>query len=267
MLNFRRSSVLGLLALALLCGCATSQPPADAFPRRFVFGQDTLAYSNELYWVYKVDPETGRTTHEPCEPKPTYALHCVPVARTARLFFQHARFETNLPPPDATTARTLVQQVLKRSPSVEVGKAERVVIPGYANLRDFSAAHEQLLKAECGSKWNSYFQRGNWRLIFPFSRRHQERMARRLVESIRRRRPPVVHLGDFPRLRLNHAVVLCDAREGDKEIEFSVYDPNDSSQPARLRFDRVSRRFYFPANFYFAGGRVDVYEIYCAWNY
>ncbi len=254
--------VLGLLALALLCGCAGSKPRADAFPRHFVFGQDTLAYSNELYWVYKVDPETGRATHEDRQPKPTYALHCYPVAHAARLFFQHARFETNLPPPDAATCRELVRQVLKRSLSVEVGETERVVIPGNANLRDFSAAHEQLLKAECGSKWRSYFQRGNWRMIFPFTRRHQEKMARRLLESIRRNRPPVVHLGDFPALHINHAVVLFDARESDREIEFSVYDPNDSSKPARLKFDRAARRFYFPSNFYFAGGRVDVYEIY-----
>jgi len=259
--------VLGLLALALLCGCVGSKPRADAFPRPFVFGQDTLAYSNELYWVYKVEPETGRTTHEQREPKPTYALHCVPVALAARLFFQHARFETNLPPPDAAIAGALVRQVLRRSPRPEVGEAERVIIPGYANLRDFSAAHEQHLKAESGNSWNSYFQRGNWRMIFPFLRRYQEKTARRLLESIRRNRPPVVHLGDFPALHINHAVVLFDARESDKEIEFSVYDPNDSSKPHKLTFDRAARRFYFPANFYFAGGHVNVYEIFYGWCY
>jgi hypothetical protein len=80
--------------------------------------------------------------------------------------------------------------------------------------------------------------------------------------GIRRQRPPVVHLGDFPALHINHAVVLFDARESDKEIEFSVYDPNDSSKPSKLKFDRVARRFYFPSNFYFTGGRVSVYEIY-----
>jgi hypothetical protein len=110
--------------------------------------------------------------------------------------------------------------------------------------------------------WRSYFQRGNWRMIFPFSRGQQEKMARQLVESIRRRRPPVVHVVDFPGLHINHAVMLFDAREGETEIEFSVYDPNDASKPARLKFERAKRRFYFPASFYYAGGRVDVYEIY-----
>lgn len=253
--------LVGLLALALLCGCAIS-PPLDPFPRPFVFGQDTLAYSNQLYWVYKVDTNTGKMTHDVRNPKPTYALHCYTVARTARKFFQHARFDTNLPPPDAATCRSLVRQVLRRSLNSEVGEEERVVIPGYADLHAFSAAQEALLKSESWSTWSSYFQCGNWRMIFPFTQRQQEKMAQQLVESIRRRRPPVVHLADFPTLHINHAVVLFEAREGDKEIEFSVYDPNDATKPGRLKFDRARRRFYFPANFYYAGGQVDVYEIY-----
>ena len=254
--------VFAFLALALLCGCASSKSCIDPFPRPFVFGHDTLAYSNQLYWVYKVDTNTGKMTHDVRNPKPTYALHCYAVARTTRKFFQHARFDTNLPPPDAATCRRLVRQVFRRSLNSEVGEEERVAIPGYADLHEFSAAQEALLKSESWSTWSSYFQCGNWRMIFPFTQRQQEKMARQLVESIRRRRPPVVHVADFPSLHINHAVVLFDAREDDKEIEFTVYDPNDATKPGRLKFDRARRHFYFPANFYYAGGQVDVYEIY-----
>jgi len=254
---------LALLASVLLSGCAGSKPGAEAFPRHFVFGQDTLAYSNQLYWVYNVDPVTGKTTHEESKPEPTYALHCFAVARAARLFFQHAQFDTNLLPADAATYRTRVRQVLDRSANLEVEEAERVVIPAYANLHEFSLSHEKLLKEECGGIWRSYLQRGNWRMIFPFTKRHQEKMAWRLVESIRRRRPPVVHISDFPTLHVNHAVVLFDAREGEKEIEFSVYDPNNTSKPALIKFDRATKRFHFSQTFYYAGGRVNAYEIYC----
>lgn len=271
MMNLRAVSrplhVVLLLTLLALCGCAGPQTRADGFPRKFSFSHDTFAFSNELFWVYRTDPATGKVTHEKRQPKPSYALHCFSVARGARQFFQHARFHAELPRADEAAYRALVRRVVGGNPRVERPAAERIVIPGYANLHEFSAAHEGLLKKECGSMWASYFQRGNWRMIFHFSKAHQEQTAERLAASLRRNRPPVVHLADFPKLHINHAVVLIDAREDEAEIEFAVYDPNDPSRPFRLRFDREERRFYFPKNFYFAGGRVDVYEIYSAWNY
>jgi hypothetical protein len=256
-----------LLALPSLCGCAGPRTRADGFPRKFEFRQDTFAFSNELFWVYRADPATGKMAHEKRQPKPDYALHCFAVARGARQFFQQARFDPDLPRVDEASYRALVRRVVRSKARVERPEAERIVIPGYANLREFSAAHEALLKSECGSMWASYFQRGNWRMVFHFSARHQERMAAQLAASLQRNRPPVVHLADFPKLHLNHAVLLTEAREDGEEIEFDVYDPNAPSRPMRLRFDREERRFYFPANFYFAGGRVDVYEVYSAWNY
>ena len=256
-----------LLALPALCGCAGPRRCEDGFPRKFAFRQDTFAFSNELFWVYRTDPATGKMAHEKRQPKPDYALHCFAVARGARQFFQQARFDPDSPRVDEASYRALVRRVVGTNPRFERPEAERIVIPGYANLREFSATHESLLKEECGSMWASYFQRGNWRMIMHFSARQQERMAAQLLVSIQRNRPPVVHLADFPKLHLNHAVLLIDAREDEEGIEFAVYDPNDSSRASRLRFDRAERRFYFPTNFYFAGGRVDVYEIYSAWNY
>lgn len=141
------------------------------------------------------------------------------------------------------------------------------MIPGYTNLHAFSEAQAPLLKSECGGAWQSYFQRGHWRMIFPLSHRHQERMAKQFADSLRRNSPPVVHLIRFPRLSINHAVVLFDSKESEKEIEFAVYDPNNPEQPAKLIYDRVARRFSFPAGHYFVGGRVDAYEIYHGWNY
>jgi len=62
-------------------------------------------------------------------------------------------------------------------------------------------------------------------------------------------------------------VVLFDAAGNEKEILFAAYDPNSPDQPATLTYDRRARAFSFPTNFYFPGGRVDVYEIYCNWCY
>ncbi|MEY2410568.1 MAG: hypothetical protein QOF48_3238 [Verrucomicrobiota bacterium] len=269
MLNFRKgpaTTSLALLAILVFSGCA-GRHRADAFPRPFDFHNDVLAYPNELKWVYRTDPVTGNVTHEPRRPEPTYALHCFVVAKTARLFFQHARFDATLPRQDEATYRALVRRIVKCSPREERSPEQRIVIPGFANLREFSVAHEALLKAETGTPWACYFQRGNWRMVWLFSRRHQEKMAAQLVASLRRNRPPVVHLSDFPKVSINHAVVVIDAREDRDEIAFTIYDPNDPSVPARLRFDRTERRFYFPANSYFAGGRLHVYEVYHTWDY
>jgi hypothetical protein len=124
-----------------------------------------------------------------------------------------------------------------------------------------------LLKAESGGAWQSYFQRGHWRMIFPFSRTHQENTARALVNSLKQNRPPVVHLVRFPQLSINHAVVLFDVAETETEIRFAAYDPNKPEKPTTLTYDRARRTFNLPANDYFIGGRVDVYEIYRSWCY
>jgi hypothetical protein len=145
---------------------------------------------------------------------------------------------------------------------MESSESEKIVVPGYANLRDFSQDWESLLKDAGGGSWRSYVQRGHWRMILPFSRGHQAQTAETLLQEVQTNRAPVVHLVRFPQLTINHALLLFDAAETDREIRFTAYDPNDPQQPVLLTFQRASRRFEFPANDYFGGGKVDVYEVY-----
>ncbi len=250
----------------LLSGCAAPGSRTTEFTRPFVFGQDTFSYPNELVWDYYRDPDTGKLRHKDREPPPTYSHHCFVIARSARQFFQHARFDAAQPLADRATYRSLIRRVVSRNPRPQFG-GEKIVIPGYPNLFAFSAAQEELLKQECGSAWQSYFQRGHWRMIFPFSRRHQQKMAAHLLREIRQNRPPVVHVVRFPDITINHALVLFDARENEQEIQFSVYDPYDPGKPSQLTFQRERRRFYYPPNDYFMGGRVDAYEVYESWKY
>jgi len=168
---------------------------------------------------------------------------------------------------DAATYRRLVKRVVSIDPGREFPETENVIIPGYSNLFTFSKAQEKLVKSACGGAWQSYFQRGHWRMIFPFSRRHQEKMAAQLAAAIKENRPPVVHLVRFPELGINHAVVLFAARETESEIEFTVYDPNNPALPLHMVFNRAQRKFLLPATRYFTGGRVDVYQIYYRWDF
>ncbi|MEO8425689.1 MAG: hypothetical protein ABI651_01120 [Verrucomicrobiota bacterium] len=256
-----------LLLALIVSGCATARHESAADRRPFVFQQDTLDYANQLVWEYHFDPATGQTSHSLREPPPTYSHHCFVVARSAKEFFEHARFDPNLPIADEPAYRQLIRRVVSQSPRRWSRADEKVVIPGYANLREFSAAQERLLQSECGGAWQSYFQRGHWRMIFPFARNHQARVARQLVEDLKDNRPPIVHIVCFPSLSINHAILLFDFCETDGEITFAAYDPNAPEQPTVLNYDRASRSFNFPRNAYFHGGRVDIYEVYHAWNY
>ena len=248
--------------LLFTIGCASTGSLTPANSRPFDFQRDTFAFRNDLVWEYHVDPRSGKTVTSRREPKPDYTHHCFVVARSVRQFFQHARFDPSQPPVDDQTYRRLIDQVVARSPRTDRPDASRVVIPGFADLRAFSTAKVNLLKAECGSAVQSYLQRGHWRMLLPFSRSQQESMGKRLTDEVRANRPPVVHVVRFPRLSINHALVIFDAAEDAREIRFAAYDPNEPARALTLTFDRSRRTFSFPANDYFAGGRVDVYEVY-----
>jgi len=260
----RLTAVAVTLLTFLQAGCSTSGARAS-FSHPFVFGQDNFSYRNDLMWVYYKDPDTGEFRHKDREPPPDYSHHCFPVARSARQFFQHARFDPTLPKADEATYRELIHRVVKTSPRRQLD--ERIVIPGFTNLFTFSQAYEKLLKGECGGAWQSYFQRGHWRMIFPFSRHHQEKAAESFRQSLQRNRPPIIHIVKFPQLTINHAIVLFDVHEKEKGLEFDVYDPYDPLKPTTLTFDREERQFWFPGNDYFVGGKVDAYEVYYSWKY
>jgi hypothetical protein len=261
------ASGTGLLLLTLLlsaCSGPRSVQPANSRP--FQFDIDTFAYANELVWEYYYD-EHGDWQHRRNEAQPDYTHHCFVVARSARQFFQHARFDAALPPVDRATYRRLIRETLARDPAREKPSEARITIPGYPNLRAFSEAHEDLLKETCGGILQSYFQRGHWRMIFPFSRDGQEEEAKALAAGIRANRPPVVHVVTFPRILINHALLLFAVEDHGETLEFAVYDPNQPEAPATLTFDRAARRFQFPSNDYWRGGALNVYEVYRAWNY
>src|SRR5256885_12764931 len=205
----RRRVQNGALWLALavcLAGCSTPRPQNQA--RQFNFHEDTFAYANQLVWEYNFDPVTGRATHHATVPKPNYTHHCFVVARSTHQFFENARFDPAAPMVNDDTYRHLIRKVVASNPRHPLPAAQQIIIPGYSNLFTFSRARESLLKEECGPACQSYFQRGHWRMVFPLSRSHQERMARQFACGLDSGRVPVVHVVRFPQLSINHAMVL-----------------------------------------------------------
>jgi len=261
-----RRLLVALVLAGLLCGCCSSRNPATASSRPFDFQRDTFSFPNQLLWEYFYDANGNWITRDR-DPKPTYWQHCFVLASATKQFYLSVSFEPEKSVADDQTYRKLIRRVVTTNPRKALDDAKRIEIPGYADLRSFSRAHEQLLKDNCGGAWHSYFQRGHWRIVFPFSRHEQESMAEQLLAHLKENRLLIVHLVRFPQLTINHALVLFDAKEKEKEIQFITYDPNNPEEPRIVNYDRASRTFSLAANDYFPGGRVDIYEVDHKWNY
>jgi hypothetical protein len=240
---------------------------AEPAAPRFCFERDTFGFANELVWEYRPDPVSGEMRTRRNDPPPTYAHHCFVVARSARQFLYHARFDPAAPAPDDAAGRRLIRRVVARSPRHVSPAAERVVIPGYDGLRSFSLARERLLKESCGGAWQSYCLRSHWRMVFPISRDHQQRTATRLAAGLRAGGTPIVHLVRFPQLTINHGMLIFGMEPAPEGIRFAAYDPNLPGRPVELLYTHADLTFTLPPNHYWAGGRVDLIEIFRGWIY
>jgi len=249
-----------LLVLLFALGCGVRARPVDGPGTPFRFPADTFAFANETIWVYDVVPETGDVSWRKREPRPPFSLRCGSMVRAARQFYASARFDPSAPVAEPAQYRELVRAVFATDPRQPGG--DRTVIPGYADLRSFSADHEQLLQTEIAGPWLSYLQRGNWRMIFPFTATNQERVAERLRASLAAGWPPIAHVLRYPWLTVNHLVLVFAAEETPSEIRFRTYDPNEAAEDVMLTYDRATHMFYLAVTPYFPGGPVKVYESY-----
>jgi hypothetical protein len=256
------SARLLALAVALVAGCGAhaAPPPGSAFR----FATDTFAFPNETVWEYRPDPVTKTMEWWKRPERPPFALRCGSVARAARQFRLHARFLPDRPEADAEAYRRMIDAVLATDPRRKTPLPVPIDVPGYADLRSFSAAHAGLLKDALDEPGPSYAQRGNWRMIFPFTARHQRAEAERLAAELARGELPVVHVLRFPALTLNHLVLVYAVERTAAELRFSIYDPNEAEKPLALVYDRGARVFVFPQTPYYPGGPVRVYEVYDA---
>jgi hypothetical protein len=256
----RRGRLPHVLALVCLVGCAARHPPTVPGRATFAFPDDAFAFANITVWEYDVDPASDEIAWRPRQPPPDFSLRCGTMARLARQFWAGARFDRDAPVADEATYARLVGDLVDSDPRRPV--TPPVVIPGYPNLHEFSAAHRELLVRAMAGPWQSYLQRGNWRMIFPFTPGHQRAEATRLLAELARGWPPVVHVLRYPWTTINHLVLVFAAEETPAEIRFRAYDPNDAEQTVTLTWDRSARLFTYSTTPYFPGGPVRAYEVY-----
>jgi hypothetical protein len=234
----------------------------EAATRSFDFFRDTFAFRNELIWEYFIDEKTGAMITCKNDPPPTYAHHCFVVVRSAKQFFLHARFDSTQHESSPNNYAQKIRALVKRHVDRPSADSERILFPGFSSLREFSAARENLLKANLGGAWQSYINRRHWRMLFPFTRKNIADEARHLANRIARGHTPVVHVFRFPQLTINHALLLFGVEQSESGFTFATYDPNLPAAPSTLHYIAAEHRFELPRNIYWAGGAVNVYETY-----
>lgn len=229
----RRPSAPRLVVALLLAGCASAPPAAAPLPAAgvpgFSFVRDTFAFANEI---------RARV------PDAEYANYCFVLARGLRQFHAFARFDPRAPVLDPQGYVERVREVVNRPPwAPPLPASERVVIPGYAHLRAFSAAEVAAVKAGLGGRLSTLLHWTNWRVTFPVSGRQQEGEAAAVLAEIGAGRLVQLLVTNWPRPELNHTVVAYAYREAAGAVELLVWDPNDPSEPGVITFARARRRF------------------------
>jgi hypothetical protein len=253
--------VAGILLGLYLSGCASlgawSEPrdgrAGSASLARFDLERDVFAFPN----LVRAQNPGGSGL---------FANYCILMARGANQFYRFARFAPDEPRLSAEGYAPLVREVLAIGPwKMPRAPAERVVIPGYANLYEFSRAHEATIKGQFGSQIPSMVHWRNWRVSFPLGPRHQARVAEELVREVAAGRPAVVMVTNFPDPDLlNHAVLVYDYRVRSTVTEFLAYDPNDPGTPLAVHFDPASRGFWIEPLPYSPPGRIRAFRLYAS---
>ncbi len=242
-----------LVLLALAAGCARSTALPGSAVRQvpeFSLAKDTFAFRNDI------------RARNPDRPD-LYANYCFVLARSVRQFHAFARFDPDLPRLTANQYSERIRQVVGRAAwEPPLPPDDRVLIPGYRNLHDFSRDQEPVIKASLGGRFWTWVHWTNWRVTVPVSGGHQERVAREIVAGLDQGRLVQLLVTNWPVPELNHTVVAYAYRAAETTVDFTVYDPNDPRSPWVVSFDRARRRFWATRMFEVRPGTIRAFRMY-----
>jgi hypothetical protein len=255
-----RRGIVILVGSFFLAGCAHQLPQMTA-PRQFSLAHDTFGFSNETVWNYK----EGEVRSGNRKPKgEAYSRRCFVMARAALQFWKFARFDPEGSPLDDQELALRIRRVADLEAWKEVlPPGRRILFPGYPDLRSISTAQREIFQHNIGLGWPIYFRPGNYGIIVPPTRAHQERTCAELRQAVSHRYPLVLWVVNFPSLSINHAVLAYDVEQvNGPRVIFKIYDPNYAGEVRRLEYRGGLRTFFMSPSFYFKGGSVDVRSVY-----
>jgi len=191
------------------------------------------------------------------------------MTRTAMQFHKFARFDPRGASLDDKELAARVRTVTRRPAWREsLPENRRIVFPGYANLREMSKARTHVLQENIGSGFVTYFRPGNFRMFFLHSQKYQEKTHANLDAALTRGDLFVCYLSTYPKLSINHAVLVYArkaSRPGSAVEHYLVYDPNHAEAPRELSWSPGEGTFSYQKDIDFVGGFTRVYQVYGKW--
>ncbi len=194
-----------------------------------------------------------------------YTRRCFVMSRTVVQFHKFARFDPRAPALGDRELAHRIRNVTRRAPwHPALPPEERVVFPGYRDLRQLSEQRGFILQKNIGLGWPAYLRIGNSRMFFLHSTSYQEKTHRELNEALDQGKLFVAYLSDFPTLHINHAVMVYARKPGRRDgvDRYNCYDPNHPDGPRELKWLPKQEVFNFQKDQEFVGGFTRVYHVY-----
>lgn len=240
-----------------------------AAARTFDFVRDTFAFQNATVLRYKNGRPTLELNSAPNDPPNDYQRRCFVMSRAGMQFYKFAKFDPKAPALNSTELTARIRLVARHAPwHPALPGNQRVIFPGYSNLRQMSKARSKILQQNIGSGFATFFRLGNFRMFYKHSVKYQEKTHANLDAALARDDLFVAYLSTFPRLTLNHAVLVYGRqqnRAGNDLEHYLVYDPNHAEAPRQLTWSPRDRAFAYQKDIDFEGGFVRVYQSYGKW--
>jgi hypothetical protein len=230
----------------------------------FRFDRDTFAFANQTVFDYH---EGHASLRKPSATKrDAYNRHCFVMCRTAVQFKKFARFDPRGAPLNDNSLAARVSDVTRQAAwAGPLPENQRIVFPGYKDLKEMSKARRELVQLNIGHGWPSYFRISNIRMVFQDGAGYQEETHARLNAVLARGELFVAFLTTYPRLSINHSVLVYDRKSSSPNPgvdRYLVYDPNHPESPRQLTWSVRDRAFAYQKDWDFIGGYVRVYEVY-----
>jgi hypothetical protein len=252
---------VGLLIFLLLpLATRAYVPPAVPAPKPFQYPDDTFDFKNETVWNYAggtVQPETDKNHVR------EYTRRCFVLSRASVQFWKFARFDPKAPPLPADELARRIRAVCERSVWLPaLSSRDRVVIPGYANLREASAKMRYVFQANIGRGWPFYFRAGNIVISSWVTRALEDRINGEIFHDLQMNTPTIVWVYRFPSLKMNHVVVVYAGTRDASGYHYLVYDTNYRDAYKHFDYDPKTRTFTYEPVYFFKGGPVTVRALY-----